>query len=123
VVDHEALLAGAAPPQAPATPWRMNLEGDLEPQNLAELKAALLTALEAHQAVDLDVSRAGRMGPAFLQFVCAAHLTCRARGKELRVTGIAPAAREAIGSLGFGPDMATSCRVPSCPLNAGAHAP
>lgn len=124
VVDHKALLAGSAAPAAPAMqggrPHRLQLEGELDATALAVLKPAVLAAIAAHSALELDLARAGDFGPAFLQFVCAAHRSCHARGKFLSVTGAPPQAAARVAALGFGPAASDACLIPHCPLPCGA---
>ncbi|MFZ5428210.1 MAG: Hpt domain-containing protein [Thermodesulfobacteriota bacterium] len=119
VIDPQAL-------QPPKTEGRspdgiiLELTGDLDAPALDKLKPEVLNALASGSSLTLDLGRAGLPGAAFVQFVCAAHLSFRDRGKTLALSGVSTEARKRLDALGLGP-APPACAAGGCPMsNAGA---
>lgn len=94
----------------------LEFKGELDHYALADLKPALLAALDDDRNVTLAVSPDRCFSAAFVQLVCAAHRSFAARGKTLRLSGLGPDARERLDALGFGAQTMSTCGVPRCPL-------
>jgi len=89
---------------------RIDIEGRFSIHTAAELRRRLLDALDAAEAVEVDLSRVHEIDSAGLQLMLAARREAVARDKTLRFMNHSPAVRETIefcdlsGPLG-GPDL------------------
>lgn len=104
-------------------PLRLEMEGELDHHALADFKPTLLAVLEADRSVTLDVTRAWGAGAAFAQFVCAAHRSFAARGRNLGVSGLGPEAAGILEALGFDAEAARRFGFDAFPPHPGAPRP
>ena len=73
---------------------RLCLDGELTIYRAAELKEAMLAALDRAAALELDLSRVTELDTAGVQLLMLIHQTARVRSKQLRLTAPSPAVLE-----------------------------
>ncbi|WP_305046366.1 STAS domain-containing protein [Geoalkalibacter sp.] len=66
----------------------LRLAGDLTVAEAAELRLALMAALEACEVLEIDASAVGEVDVAGLQALCAVHRGGVARQRQVRVKGL-----------------------------------
>lgn len=117
VVDPDVLRGGQA--AAPA-PLRLEAPRGSEPGELDALRQALLEALDAQPAVELDMAGATEPGAGLFQLLCCAQRSFSAKGKPLTLSGIPPEAAVRALLLGFAPGSPAARALPPWPgLNDG----
>lgn len=77
------------------------VEGELSIYRAAELKAALLGAVAAGDALELDLSKVNEMDSAGLQLVLLAAREARAAGKRFAIAARSPQVEEALQLCGL----------------------
>jgi len=122
-VDPAALI-----PAGPTAPAPLAVDPAAAPEELAALRLEVLAALEAKAPLLMDLAQSGTVGPAVVQFLCAAHRSAQARGLGFTVRGAdAPAHRARLTLLGFpaapvAPGSPGACPPGACPLLGGGCA-
>ena len=92
---------------------RLCIEGELTIYRAAELKDAMLAALDREAALELDLSRVTELDTAGVQLLMLIHQTARARSKRLRLTASSPAVREVFALLHLDPYFSDGPTSPS----------
>ena len=95
---------------------RLDLNGELTIQRIAELKQQLCSALQDADGLVLNLKEVSRADLTFLQLLCSAHRSAQAAGKFLRCEGVSAAVDKAVSDAGFlrgnmacGQDCSDSC--------------
>jgi len=83
-------------------------KGDLHISEVDELKSALLHEYAAAPALVLDLSGVDSCDAASLQVLCSLRKSADRDGKELRISALSVAMREASSILGLSPDELTN---------------
>jgi anti-sigma B factor antagonist len=95
-------------PSAPAA-FRLAIDGELTIYRAAELKPVLLSAVEAHPSVEIDLAAVSEIDTAGVQLLMLAKRSAHARQAELRLAAHSPAVVDAFELLDlaafFGDDL------------------
>lgn len=85
--------------QSGVVPLRLHIEGDMTIYRAAELKRAIVTALDETAALELDLSAVSELDTAGIQLLMMTAKYARAVGHEFHLVAPGPAVMEVIGLL------------------------
>lgn len=79
----------------------LTLDGELNIQNVADLKIQLAEALEKCESLSLDLENVSRIDLTTLQLLCSVHRTGWTHGKPVRISKTSDAVESAVDIAGL----------------------